>query len=337
MLQFKDRRSQRKTINEFGLVGPDGFPKGKSFCDDAWFRFFQLEMITTIRKNGNSMISIKNIGFAGLRALAVCLAVASPATAGYINYGGTSDFTLLGTAWNPGPGTARVGANPAPGGATWSVMAPGVSDSGFHSHGGFSTTALTALYAGGVDEVTTIGLTLDKWAAVSGFTNLGPVADGGGVFGDPGAPGATGDIRVGAVFIDGAAGANVLAHAFGPGAAASGFPTNNGGDTHFDNANVWGDTPVAVGGVIDYHTVALHEFGHALGLGHSVVPGSVMEAIYAGPRRTLHADDIAGIQAIYGVGAPPPPIPEPASIVLFATTSLCLVGYGWRRKKKMAA
>jgi hypothetical protein len=50
---------------------------------------------------------------------------------------------------------------------------------------------------------------------------------------------------------------------------------------------------------IDLQTVWLHEFGHGLGLGHSNVSDSVMEAIYDGPRRVLQSDDIAGITSIY--------------------------------------
>jgi hypothetical protein len=254
-------------------------------------------------------------------ALAVCAVLATPATASYVNFGGSpSDFTLLGTAWDPGTDTARSGGNPAPGGATWSVMGAGIT--GFPGsgccaadlHGGASTTALSALYGSGVSESATITLTLDKWAAVSLFTNLGMVVDGGAAFGAANAAsGHIGDIRIGAIFIDGAAGSNVLAHAFQPFTEAIGGPGGSiGGDTHFDNGNTWGDTPTAVAGVFDFHTVALHEFGHALGLGHSAVVGSVMEPVYAGPRRTLIADDIAGIQAIYGATA----IPEPTTVLL---------------------
>ncbi len=144
--------------------------------------------------------------------------VAAPAQASYV----PTDFGLLSTAWNPGAGTARFGGNPTPGGATWSVMAAGVADSAFDDHapagdGNTFTTSLTSLYAGGVDEITTIGMTLDLWAAVSGFTNLGQVDDSGGAFGAAGAAGGVGDIRVGAIFIDGASGLNTLAHAFPPG------------------------------------------------------------------------------------------------------------------------
>jgi hypothetical protein len=74
-----------------------------------------------------------------------------------------------------------------------------------------------------------------------------------------------------------------------------------------DNANFdWytGSAPkVYPGGIennqIDLQTVWLHEFGHGLGLGHSNETGSVMEAIYDGPRRDLISDDIAGITSLY--------------------------------------
>lgn len=57
------------------------------------------------------------------------------------------------------------------------------------------------------------------------------------------------------------------------------------------------------GSAYDIETVALHEFGHVIGLGHSEVTGSIMEAIYAGERRILDDDDIAGLQAMYGTGS----------------------------------
>ena len=57
----------------------------------------------------------------------------------------------------------------------------------------------------------------------------------------------------------------------------------------------WGD------GVNDFdaQTVFLHENGHVVGLGHSLVEDSVMEAVYAGERRVLTDDDIAGITSLY--------------------------------------
>jgi peptidoglycan hydrolase-like protein with peptidoglycan-binding domain len=96
---------------------------------------------------------------------------------------------------------------------------------------------------------------------------------------------------------DGASG--VLAHAFFPPVPPN-APTPIQGDTHFDEAETWTVTVPPEAGQFDLTTVAIHEFGHALGLNHSSVAGSVMEPFYAGPRRVLHGDDIAGILSIYG-------------------------------------
>ena len=75
----------------------------------------------------------------------------------------------------------------------------------------------------------------------------------------------------------------------------------------------------------DVQTVLTHEEGHALGLGHSGVVGAIMEAIYAGPRRGLHADDIAGVSALYPSG-PPPPAAALVSIAVTPTSASVAVG-----------
>ncbi|HIF39724.1 MAG TPA: matrixin family metalloprotease [Planctomycetes bacterium] len=76
----------------------------------------------------------------------------------------------------------------------------------------------------------------------------------------------------------------------------------------YQNPWVWNDTPdgVLAGGpdAWDLQGVACHEFGHALGLDHSAVPGSTMfGSSPAGgvALRSIEADDIAGVQSIYGV------------------------------------
>ena len=95
----------------------------------------------------------------------------------------------------------------------------------------------------------------------------------------------------------GTAQGNVLAHAFFP-------PPNAGalaGDMHFDDFEVWTNL-ARINGLpsIDLESVALHEIGHSLGLNHTNVIGSVMEAVYNGSRRNLGNDDIAGMRSVYG-------------------------------------
>jgi hypothetical protein len=88
-----------------------------------------------------------------------------------------------------------------------------------------------------------------------------------------------------------------IAHAFLPGDD----PICPFGEIHF-NAAWWFTAGYRPGPTspIDYQTIALHEIGHALGLGHSDHPDAVMWPDYSGSRRTLHPDDIQGIQALYG-------------------------------------
>ncbi|ONI19407.1 hypothetical protein PRUPE_3G277800, partial [Prunus persica] len=81
------------------------------------------------------------------------------------------------------------------------------------------------------------------------------------------------------------------------GTAAHAFaPTD--GRFHYDADETW--VVGAVPGGLDLETVALHEIGHLLGLGHSSVPGAVMlPEVRTGFTQSLHADDIQGIKALY--------------------------------------
>jgi hypothetical protein len=118
------------------------------------------------------------------------------------------------TKWEPGPNTASVvsagstgltvtGTLGTPGGATWSIMGSGVNNSfgdAFHPSGfGSATSDFDTLVTPEADgwEAAQVRAAIDMWASVSGFTNLGMVADGGVVPGgfspdDPNA--ALGDI-----------------------------------------------------------------------------------------------------------------------------------------------
>ncbi|XP_031734313.1 stromelysin-3-like isoform X3 [Anarrhichthys ocellatus] len=83
----------------------------------------------------------------------------------------------------------------------------------------------------------------------------------------------------------------ILAHAF--------FPrTNQEGEVHFDYDENW-----TVGSIVgtDLAQVATHEFGHVLGLQHSLEPDAVMCPFYSDSYPLqLSEDDKRGIQYLYG-------------------------------------
>ncbi|XP_008072752.1 macrophage metalloelastase [Carlito syrichta] len=103
----------------------------------------------------------------------------------------------------------------------------------------------------------------------------------------------------------------ILAHAFGPGSGI-------GGDAHFDEAEIW--TASSKG--TNLFLVAVHELGHSLGLDHSKDPKAIMfpNYRYVDPN-TFHlsADDIRGIQSLYGGPEEDQHLPKPDS----PTSAIC--------------
>jgi predicted Zn-dependent protease len=106
--------------------------------------------------------------------------------------------------------------------------------------------------------------------------------------GDPG----FGDIRIGGFDY----GSSTLASTIDP---PPGDNYSDAGDILFNsdyafsiNGNGWGP---------DLFTVALHEFGHALGMDHSSYPSAVMYRYISGIKG-LSSDDIAGVRSIYSGG-----------------------------------
>ncbi|XP_022133603.1 metalloendoproteinase 1-like [Momordica charantia] len=80
----------------------------------------------------------------------------------------------------------------------------------------------------------------------------------------------------------------VLAHAFAP----------SDGRLHLDADESW--TEGVVFNEFDVETVALHELGHILGLGHSKIEAAIMwPFLDPGATKGLNADDIDGIHALY--------------------------------------
>jgi len=97
---------------------------------------------------------------------------------------------------------------------------------------------------------------------------------------------------------------SVLAHAFFPGAG-------RGGDAHFDEDENWSEVREISREVTSLFAVAVHEFGHSLGLSHSTDRQSLMYPWYSTVPQDMNLpqDDKQAIQYLYGAQHQPSPSP----------------------------
>ncbi|KAL4002392.1 Matrixin family protein [Acanthocheilonema viteae] len=109
----------------------------------------------------------------------------------------------------------------------------------------------------------------------------------------------------------------ILAHAFPPGEGI-------GGDIHLDDDEHW---TVALTGdpyrqQVSLRSIAMHEFGHSIGLSHSNQEDSVMYAFYQYdlPAK-LSYDDLLAVRTLYGGGAYHPKEPTDAPRLHSTTTT----------------
>ena len=183
---------------------------------------------------------------------------------------------------------------------------------------GCTITALSAFMP--VGYLSVVQAAFSAWSAVANIS-FQQVADDGAAYD---AVTASGDIRLGGHVFDGPSG--TLAHGYYP-------PVNGGsaaGDIHFDTSEAWVLTLPEAG--IDLFNVLTHEIGHAIGLDHTVVSNSLMNAFYSEAFSGPQADDIAGAQFIYGA-AQQTDVPAPASALVFV---FGLAGLGWARRQNQA-
>ena len=183
-------------------------------------------------------------------------------------------YSTLGANWTFG---SRI---------TYSFVPDGTNVGGFSSnlYSTLNAKFSTATWQAQFQKAAALWETYANINLVNVSDNGSAIGSGSYQQGDPG----VGDIRISMAPL----GSSQLACAFLP------PPINGGsdaGDIVFNSSINW-----QINSSYDIMTVALHEFGHALGLDHSTLSTADMYAYYNGIKQTPTSDDIAGIQAVYG-------------------------------------
>lgn len=259
-----------------------------------------------------------------------------------------------------GPGEAlKWGSNTVGTGGgvvTWSLMPDGTTlDASTAGLGLSGTSDLSSVFAqvgGSAPALAAVQAAFSAWSVVANIHFLQVTESGTLPFGAAygGLP-VVGSIRIGAFAIAGFVGAVGYAP-----------PPNGGttleGDIIFNASNRFGIPAGNEGDLYelfpasnnfyylnDFAGLFVHELGHALGLAHSSVPSGLMcgyvDAAFDGSpcawadpdgdfmapiTRLPKADDVAGIQYLYGVAV----VPEPAACLLMAAGLWAL---RWRRRQ----
>ena len=251
-------------------------------------------------------------------AVAVCSTLCMPMSA--------SAYVLAETTF---PGGVQVFKWGAPGygtgaSVTWSVIQGG-TDCSAVTFVPCSTAALADFIPS--NHLATIQHAFDTWSSVADLSFARVPDDGAAVD----AITKSGDIRIGGFSFTnsnfnsaGGIGFYPTMHQFFGGVLVGTGNNSLTGDVFFNTDLAGGFSDTAF-----LSQLAAHEIGHALGLGHSDVAGSVLSANGLPAFAGLGADDIAGVQFIYGAHAAA--VPEPAAWALFACG---LAGLALRRTQR---